>query len=107
MLHEKTLFDFPAYRTGHDTQAAAALSVREHAGGMREKVWQFIAARGSEGATNEEIANGLGMKIQTVCGRVNELQGISEKGLPRRIVDSGARRKTSSGCSAKVWVAAN
>lgn len=93
-----SLFDIPAYRPGNETQRAAALAIRHKAISLREKVYQFIAIR-EQGATNEEIADSLGMKIQTVCGRVNELQ------KERRLIHDGEYRVTSSNCKAKVWKA--
>jgi len=94
-----TLWDIPAYRPGNETQEAAAKAIAPNASGLREQIYHLILA--SDGLTNEEIANGLGIKLQTVCGRVNELQG--SRGLPARIEWSGEYRNTSSGCRAKVW----
>ena len=53
------------------------------------------------GATNEEIALALGMRLASVCGRVHEL---AEAG---QIRDSGLRRPGASGVGAKVWVRSN
>ena len=95
----------PPHRIGHDTQTAAAARVCSEAPSMRSRIYADICSQGRCGRTNDEIAASLGMLIQTVCGRVRELQGSEFAGLPRRIVDSGMRRKTRTGCSAIVWVA--
>jgi hypothetical protein len=84
-----------------DTSRAAAHAIREHAQTIRERVCDFVAARGARGATIEEIALGLGLRQATVCGRVAELARPAVG--PARIADSGARRPTTSGAPAKVW----
>lgn len=86
-----------------DTSRAAAHAIRESAPAQRERVFRFIAERGNQGATIEEIADGLGIRVASTCGRVAEL--ARPVAGPPRIADSGARRRTSSGQSAKVWVA--
>lgn len=58
------------------TSIAAAEAIAEMAGTLRGKVYGFIAARGRDGATRQEIADGLGMKLQTVCGRMGELKAM-------------------------------
>lgn len=83
-----------------DTSKRAAHAIREHAPTMRERVFDFIATR-VDGATIEEIADGLDMKQASVCGRIAELARPAIGAA--RIVDSGRRRKTSSGVEAKVW----
>lgn len=92
-----TLWDIPAYRPGNCTQEAAAKLIAPVAASMREKVFQYIKTQGNSGATNEEISAALGMKLQTVCARVNELQ------KQHRISWEGKQRHTQSGASAKVW----
>jgi hypothetical protein len=52
------------------------------------------------GLTTEEVAEKLGKKLQSIAPRITELKG---SGL---IVDTGIRRRTSSGCNAAVWRAA-
>lgn len=93
-----TLWDVqPPARAGHVTQLGAARAVAGRAPGMRERVFEFIRSQ-LAGAINEEIAAALGMKIQTVCGRVNELQ---QQG--RVAWTPGEYRDTSAGVKAKVW----
>ena len=65
---------------------------------MRSAVFQLIVDAGNFGATLEEISNMTQIKLQTVCARRNEL------GKNKLVVDSGTRRKTSSGRTAIVWV---
>jgi len=67
---------------------------------LRERVFRFIAAAGSMGATDDEIELALGMRHQTASARRRELV------LKGRIVDSGTLRKTSSGRYAHVWIVA-
>ena len=84
------------------TSKAAAHAIREHAPTMRERVFDFIAGR-PDGATIEEIADGLDMRQSSVCGRIAELARPAIG--PARITDSGQRRLTTARVEAKVWVA--
>jgi hypothetical protein len=94
----------PAYRENELTQRAAAADVAPFCEGLRARVLEFIKARGRDGATNEEISDGAKIRLQTVCGRVNELQGNPDRDLPTLVL-CGGYRKTRSGSRAKVWVA--
>jgi hypothetical protein len=87
----------PPYRQGNPTSQAAAESVAHVAPTVRETVYECIAAAGPHGRINNEIADDLGRKLQTVCARVAELR------LAGRIKDSGIRRKTDTGRDAIVW----
>lgn len=93
----------PPHRRGEETQRTAAKRTAKRAPNIRERVFEFIAARKDFGATIAEISDVLGIRESTVCGRVAELQG--KYGYMVRIKDSGHRRKTPSGSPAKVWVA--
>lgn len=87
-------------RLGNDTQAAGAVHIASQAARIRDAVLDFLRGCGADGATIEEIAVNLRLKVSTVCGRVSgELKG---DGL---VEDSGRRRANSSGVSAKVWIA--
>ena len=55
------------------TSRAAADRVRPNAATMRAKVLTCVEAAGEPGITRQEIADELGMRLQTVCGRANEL----------------------------------
>lgn len=76
------------------TSIQAATSMEPFAPNLREKVLMAIT-RGS--LANHELAEILGMRLQTICGRVAELR---EDGL---IEDSNLRRSTDSGRLATVW----
>ena len=58
------------------TSIAAAEAIAEMAGTLRGRVYQFLADRGRTGTTRQEISDGLGMKLQTVCGRMGELKAM-------------------------------
>ena len=58
------------------TSIAAAEAIAEMAGTLRGRVYDYIVSRVSSGATRQEIADGLGMKLQTVCGRMGELKAL-------------------------------
>jgi hypothetical protein len=96
-------FDLPTWQGGSSppagrsrTSIAAAEAIAEMAPTLRGQVYQAIARRGELGATREELATELGMRLATVCGRCRELTTM---GL---IYDSGTTRATSSGRAAVV-----
>lgn len=96
-------FELPAWQTGQRppavrsrTSIAAAEAIREMAPTIRGKVYEEIARCGQLGATREELAERLDLRVATVCGRCRELV---EMGL---IYDSGTTRPTSSGRAAVV-----
>lgn len=84
---------------GSRTSRAAARAARAHAVSMRERVYRAIVASGEHGCTREWLMLQLHMKHPTVGARV---KGLIDDGL---IVDSGKRRKTTTGHSAEVLVA--
>lgn len=88
---------FPPARRNHPTQNAAARAIAPYTPSMRERVSAFVLSRGYDGATNEEIATALDMRLSSVCGRVNELKHQGELSF------SGLTRKGSSGVPALVW----
>jgi len=96
-------FELPAWQTGHRppavrsrTSIAAAQAIADMAPTLRGRVYAAIAARKTDGATREELAAELGLRLSTVCGRVAEL---AEQGL---IYDSGTTRTGTSGRAAVV-----
>lgn len=77
---ELPLFAAPAdrYRVppaapGSRTSEAAAVRIAPRVPTMREHVRLFLVSRGEYGATRQEIADALGMRLQSICGRVAEL----------------------------------
>ena len=91
----------PTPPTNHtDTSRAAAASVAPKFSKRQRIALALIRGRGARGATIEELAIACGWLLQSTCGVSNSLARV---GLIR---DSGRRRKTSTGNTAKVWVAA-
>jgi len=91
MTDQIDLFSNHAILGKTDTSRAAAEHIEPVTGRLRLEVLDFITDM--KGATNNEISNGTGIKLQTVCARRNEL---ADAGAIR---DSGIRRDGSS-----VWV---
>lgn len=69
------------------------------AGGKRQVVLSFVKVRGTHGATREEIADGTGLRLSCVCGRVRELLDTEE------LAESGTRRIGVSGKACSVVIA--
>lgn len=67
--------------------------------GKCKAVIEFVRARGTFGATREEIAEGTGLRLSCVCGRVRELLDSEQ------LVESDQRRIGSSGKSQSVVTA--
>lgn len=61
------------HRNPTKTEAKAAVNMRPRSGTRRMTVLKFIVTAGFTGATRQEIADGTGLPIQSVCGRVHEL----------------------------------
>ena len=55
------------------TSIAAAEAIAANGPTLRGKVYGYLVQCGQDGATRQEIADGLKMRLQTVCGRVSEL----------------------------------
>ena len=82
------------------TSMEAAEKIVPHMNRLRIAVMSEFARRGSQGATDEEIQDYLGLAANTERPRRIELWDM---GLIR---DSGTMRKTRSGRNARVWVVA-
>ena len=94
-------FEYQPPAQGHsETSIAAAGAIKEPAHTLRTRVLGYIVARDKHGATDIEIQTALRMEGSTQRPRRVELL---DAGL---IKDSGTTRKTPSGRSAVVWVAA-
>jgi len=65
---------------------------------LREKVYNFVLRSGAAGLTDEEISRGLNIAGDVERPRRNELV------MCDLIIDSGYRRKTLRGRTAKVWL---
>lgn len=81
------------------TKRAAAESIKPHRAKLQDAVLAYLRGRGSEGATDEEIAVALQLRSDTARPRRTELVDLG------KVRDSGRRRATSSGRAAIVWVA--
>lgn len=81
------------------TSEVAAKLIAEHSPNLRDRVFAFIASRGTEGATDDEGERALSVTCSTYTPRRGELvkQGV--------VVDSGLRRNTAAGRPAAVWIA--
>ena len=88
------------YVVGSDTSEAAARSMVEDAGQLREFVFSNISKSRGAGMTCDEVEQETSMRHQTASARIREL---AQKG---RIVDSTRRRPTRSGRMAIVWIEA-
>src|SRR4029077_1402792 len=66
---------------------------------LRQSVLDLIAARGEAGLIVEEVSSRLNMRYTSASARVSELKATGA------VVDTGRRRKTSSGRMAAVVVA--
>lgn len=86
-------------RDAPSTSREAADRIRGCVGAQQAKVLGFIVSRGVFGATDSEIAAGVGIPIQSVNPRRGELADIGA------IVLNGQRRPTPSNRPARVWVA--
>lgn len=96
----QTGFVFPTlpHAKGSDTSKAAAESMRPHAGGLRERVFNCVKHAGKIGITCDALEVLLALTHQCCSARVNELRNAG------RIVDSGRRTSTRSGRAAAIYV---
>ena len=84
------------YVPDSDTSREAAESVRSVVSSVRVRVYEYVRERGREGATSDEVEAALGLRHQTASARIRELV---KKGV---LTNSGARRRTRSGRTARV-----
>ncbi len=94
--HRQTPISSPPHNQT-PTSKAAATAISRRAPSLRELVFNYIASRGPDGSTADEVCAALGMWPQTATPRINELAKAG------RIVKTGRTRPTRSGCSAVVW----
>lgn len=102
MQHETTSYaqGGPGYVAGSDTSEFAARSVEGSAATLRAKVHLHVQAKGTDGATCDEIERELGLRHQTASARMRELE------IRKLLKKTENRRRTQSGRYAAVYVAA-
>lgn len=87
------------FAAGNTASREAAEQIQHRLTGIRAQVFDYIAGRARQGATGQEIADGLGILSLTVKPRCTELRDAGY------IRDSGEMRKNSNGRNETVWVA--
>lgn len=86
-----------APHSDEDTSREAARSMRPHLARLEAVVLEAVRAAGEQGLCDHEIEERTGLQHQTASARRRELV------LRGLLVDSGVRRSTASGRSAKAW----
>jgi hypothetical protein len=86
------------YVRGSQTSKMAAEDAATRAPSIREQVYQYIAGKEGDGATDREIELALGLRHQTASARRREL--VQEG----RVFDSGHKRATEGRNLATVWL---
>lgn len=81
-----------------NTSVAAYASITGVKTNMNSRVLAFIERQADAGATREECVDGTGIKLQTMCGRLRDLEKQGH------IVKSGRVRPQKSGRDACVYV---
>lgn len=81
--------------TSIEAKRSLKSSVTKKARGL---IFRHLIKAGPIGATLNELEDILGIRLQSLCARRNEL------GKMGVVVDGGTRRPTPSGRSATVWV---
>lgn len=95
--HQLELFTAPAIESSPTSRAAATASLKT-ARTLERRIFDFVERRGTWGATDSEIQQGL------------QIEGNSERPRRVRLVetgrlrDSGKTRSTPAGRPAVVWV---
>lgn len=79
------------------TEREAAIEQYPRSGTARRRVLDYIASAGDDGATDEEAALALDMRLYTAAPRRNELLNTGW------IYDTGRSRRTTTGSKAVVW----
>lgn len=86
------------YQSESATSKAAADSMEEESKSQGTAVLAYLNKQGMSGATREQIAFSLGLRIASVCARVDHLLSL------RLVARTKEKRLTSSGRSAEVVV---
>ena len=90
-----------------ETSQAAAASTRATRGKQREAVYRHVVACGWTGATDDDIAEALGIQAHSVPTRRKELQDEGRIKVKADSVGTVCHRKTRAGRQAVVWIACN
>jgi hypothetical protein len=90
--------ELPPHRRAVATSIEAARRVQPHTRGQRQILLAAIAARGSQGATLDELVVETGIPANVVSPRLGELRKAE------LIVDSGDSRMTRANCPARIWI---
>jgi hypothetical protein len=88
----------PPHVAGSDTSRAAAESLRPHLAGLNARVYAAVESAGEDGRTCDEVEVLMDGRHQTISSRIRHLVQIG------CLVDSGRRRRTRSGRTARVYV---
>ena len=90
--------DCPPVYSREGTSHAAGESVQSVRPSLREMAFMCIQDSGRHGRTDEELADEMGLELNTARPRRWELEHAD------RITDSGQRRRGRSGRMAIVWI---
>lgn len=82
-----------------NTRIVAAISIEKLRPNMLRRVHEFFISRGPLGATDQEIAEALGMKPDTARARRVELRDGGQ------VADSTRRRRNAAGNLCTIWTA--
>lgn len=93
-VYERQIVGVP-YQPSSPTSIEAARSIAEHVTPMQARVLAYLAECGP--STQEEIAEGADMRLNSINPRINELAKAG------KVVNTGETRATSSGRLAVVW----
>lgn len=91
--------DFDPPSNGTATSDEAAIAIKPHAETLRRAIHEYVASRGTFGATRNEIESDLSIAGNTVRPRVLEL--IDQD----KLIETDRTRKTPSGRNASILVA--
>lgn len=98
MTVQLSLLDHCARRHGGNPESDAAFGAGDK-GHDRERVYEFIAARGEYGATLDEVSAAFERPPNALSGRITDLHEAAK--IYRK---PGETRPTRTGANAAVWV---